>query len=128
MDPGEIGLAAVLGFFAVAFLQSGIDKVADWNGNLEWLQGHFANSPLKGSVRPMLGFLTLAELLTGALCLFGILGVFVRSLSSVPAWALGACCATLLMLFFGQRVAKDYPGAAVIAAYFAVALLGLAFA
>ena len=32
----------------------------------------------------------------------------------------------LLALFFGQRMAKDYAGAAVIAAYFAVALLGLA--
>jgi len=31
----------------------------------------------------------------------------------------------LLCLFFGQRLAKDYGGAVVIASYYAVALLGV---
>ena len=37
-------LAAV--FHAVLFLQSGVDKVVDKAGNLEWLRGHFKSSPL----------------------------------------------------------------------------------
>jgi uncharacterized protein (DUF697 family) len=32
---------------------------------------------------------------------------------------------SLLCLFFGQRLAKDYAGAVVLASYVAVALLGL---
>ena len=31
----------------------------------------------------------------------------------------------ICLLFAGQRIAKDYAGAAVLAAYFAVALIGL---
>ena len=37
-------------FLAVLFLQSGIDKIVDRRGNLEFLQGHFAKSPLSGMV------------------------------------------------------------------------------
>ena len=37
-------------FLAILFLQSGIDKVVDRRGNLEWLKGHFAKSPLAGMV------------------------------------------------------------------------------
>jgi hypothetical protein len=39
-------LSPRLGFLAILFLQSGIDKVVDRRGNLEWLNGHFAKSPL----------------------------------------------------------------------------------
>ena len=35
---------------AILFLQSGIDKVIDRHGNLEWLAGHFAKSFLAGMV------------------------------------------------------------------------------
>ena len=38
-------------FLAILFLQSGIDKIIDFKGNLGWLQGHFAKSPLAGQVR-----------------------------------------------------------------------------
>ena len=40
----------VSAFLAILFLQSGIDKVVDRRGNLEWLEGHFAKSPLAGIV------------------------------------------------------------------------------
>ena len=33
-------------FLSVLFLQSAIDKLSDRSGNLEWLTGHFAASPL----------------------------------------------------------------------------------
>ena len=45
------------------------------------------------------------------------------------SWGLRFATLALLALIFGQRMAKDYGGAAVVAAYMAVALLGnLAFA
>jgi len=52
----------VSAFLAILFLQSGIDKVVDRRGNLEWLTGHFAKSPLAGLVPLMLSVLTLFEL------------------------------------------------------------------
>ena len=58
-------------FFAILFLQSGIDKVIDRRGNLEWLTGHFAKSPLAGMVPLLLGVITLMELAAGALSAVG---------------------------------------------------------
>ena len=43
----------VSAFLAILFLQSGIDKVVDRHGNLDFLKGHFAKSPLAGSVPAM---------------------------------------------------------------------------
>ena len=40
-------------------------------------------------------------------------------------WGLVVSLIALLCLFFGQRLAKDYGGAVVIASYYAVAILGL---
>ncbi|PHN99997.1 DoxX family protein, partial [Rhodobacteraceae bacterium 4F10] len=40
----------ILLFLIVTFLQSGIDKVTDWKGNLSFIKGHFKDSPLKNSV------------------------------------------------------------------------------
>ena len=40
-------------FLIITFLQSGIDKLVDWKGNLSWLKEHFSKSPLKNIV-PML--------------------------------------------------------------------------
>ena len=118
------GLACA--FFAILFLQSGIDKIVDRKGNLSWMVPHFEASPLKGTVPMMLSVMTLIESLTGLACFVGLLGVAVPSLAAVQSVGLAASCLALVMLFFGQRLAKDYAGAATLATYFAAALLGLA--
>jgi uncharacterized membrane protein YphA (DoxX/SURF4 family) len=109
--------------FAILFLQSGLDKVFNYKGNLEWLTGHFAKSPLKGTVGMMLPVLTLMEVATGVLSVVAILYFLVTGslLLVFAAGALGA--ATLCALFFGQRMAQDYPGAATLVPYFLLALL-----
>ena len=57
----------VSAFFAILFLQSGIDKIVDRRGNLDWLSGHFAKSPLAGMVPILFGILTVLELAAGTL-------------------------------------------------------------
>lgn len=117
---------AVAAFLAILFLQSGIDKIVDRKGNVEWLTGHFAKSPLASQVLPMLGVITVIELAAGSLSALGV-PVLLFNGSRVPA-ALGALLAVtaLLMLFFGQRIAKDYNGAAALVPYFILACGGLA--
>lgn len=115
----------ILAFFAVAFLQSGCDKVIDWAGNLGFLQGHFAKSPLKGTVPLLLATLTLFELASGLAAVLGVIAFFI-GLPTVGMYALLLCAITILMLFFGQRMAKEYAGAASITGYFIIALIGLA--
>ncbi len=128
MDPSVLALTLICAFFAVCFGQSGIDKVVDWKGNLGWLNGHFAQSPLRGTVAPLLGFITLLELAAAVLCTVAARLLLFGKAGDIPHWALGLSGATLLMLFTGQRLAKDYPGAATLATYFLLAIFGLTLA
>lgn len=107
---------------AILFLQSGLDKVFDWKGNLEWLKGHFAQSPLASMVPTMLLVITCMEVAAGVTSAVAVPMVF---LSDLPCWGFtGASlsAASLLMLFFGQRMAKDYAGAGSLIPYFILAL------
>src|SRR5437868_14707025 len=61
----------VSAFLAILFLQSGIDKVVDRRGNLEFLQGHFAKSPLAGMVPLLATVITILEIASGALSAIG---------------------------------------------------------
>jgi uncharacterized membrane protein YphA (DoxX/SURF4 family) len=63
-------------FLAILFLQSGIDKIIDRRGNLEWLKGHFAKSPLAGVVPALLTVITILELTAGLLSAIHYRAVF----------------------------------------------------
>src|SRR5436309_10296259 len=62
-------------FLAILFLQSGIDKVVDRRGNLEWLRGHFARSPLARVEPALLAVITILEVAAGALSAIGCVAV-----------------------------------------------------
>ena len=120
-----VGQVAVTAFFAIAFLQSAVDKWVDSKGNLDFLGGHFANSPLRALVVPMFWSITVLESLAGILSGLGAFVVLFGGGVGLALWGMVFVLISLLCLFFGQRLAQDYPGAAVIASYFAVALVGL---
>lgn len=103
---------------AILFIQSGLDKVFDWKGNLEWLTGHFSKTFLKSFVWLMLAKITVAELLTGFLAAAGIIYFFAAGSTLLIFYASVLGTASITALFFGQRVAKDYAGAAVLVPYF----------
>jgi diacylglycerol kinase len=117
--------ALVSAFLAILFLQSGIDKVVDRRGNLEWLKGHFAKSPLAGIVPLMVTAITILEIGAGMLSAIGC-GLIIFSRNSTLAFY-GAVLAamSILALFFGQRMAKDYAGAAILVPYFLLALIAI---
>ena len=119
-------IARILGsaFLAVLFLQSGIDKVVDRRGNMEWLTGHFHTSLLAGLVPVLLTIVTVTELVAGALSAIGAAALLVGIVSIAAAGAVVSAL-SLLMLFIGQRLAKDYAGAAVLVPYFLLALFVL---
>ena len=119
-----IGIAIAL-FLAIVFLQSGLDKVFDWKGNLDYLGQVFAKSPLAGPVAPLLAVVTAAEVASGALSALGVIGIVFFESSLLAAWGALLSAVSLLMVLFGQRLAKAYADAAVIAPYFLVACLGI---
>lgn len=115
----------VCALLAILFLQSGIDKVIDRRGNLEWLTGHFAKSPLGGMVPALLLILTLLEIAAGALSAAGGVILAVGGDATVAFYGAALSGLTTVALFFGQRMAKEYPGAASLVPYFLVALAGI---
>lgn len=108
----------ILIFLVITFLQSGIDKITDWSGNLTWLKGHFKETPLKGIVPFMLSLVLLAEVIAGILCVIGVYQIIAYQKTEMALWGAIVSCITLLMLLFGQRMAKDYEGARTIVVYF----------
>ena len=112
-------------FLAILFLQSGIDKVVDRRGNLDWLKGHFAKSPLAGMVPLMVSAITILELAAGGLSAVGCAMIFVAHDSTLAFYGAAIAAVSIIALFFGQRMAKDYAGAATLVPYFLLALSAL---
>ena len=112
-------------FLAILFLQSGIDKVVDRRGNLDWLKGHFAKSPLAGFVPAMVTAITILELAAGVLSAVGCLLIFVSRDSTLAFYGAIVAAFSIVGLFFGQRMAKDYPGAATLVPYFLLTLAAI---
>lgn len=104
-------------FLVIVFLQSGIDKIIDWKGNLGWLKGHFSKSILKNGVGILLSIIALFELATALLSLAGLLHLLFHDDKTFVFFGALAACVTLLMLLLGQRLAKDYEGAKTIVIY-----------
>ena len=112
-------------FLAILFLQSGIDKIVDRRGNLEWLKGHFAKSALAGVVPAMLTTITILELAAGILSAIGCLFVLLSRDSTVAFYGAIISAIAIISLFFGQRMARDYAGAAVLVPYFLITLVAI---
>jgi uncharacterized membrane protein YphA (DoxX/SURF4 family) len=112
-------------FLAILFLQSGLDKIFDRKGNLDWLTGHFAKSPLAGMMPLLLVAITILETAAGALSAIGCVLLIFRHDVTIAFYGALISAIAILALFFGQRMAKEYPGAAVLVPYFLVTLVAI---
>ena len=112
-------------FLAILFLQSGLDKVVYKKGNLEWLSSHFANSPFKNFVPVLFFSITVVELLSGILNLLGVIFLLFEGSLILALYGTILASVALIMLFLGQRVAKDYVGAQSLVSYFILTILTL---
>ena len=112
----------VSAFLTILFLQSGIDKVVDRRGNLDFLKGHFAKSPLAGMVPLMVTVITILEIAAGTLSGIGCALIVLTRDSTLAFYGAVVAAVGITALFFGQRLAKDYAGAAVLVPYFLLTL------
>ena len=115
----------ILLFLIVTFLQSGIDKLTDWKGNLDFIKGHFANSPLKNSVPLLLGIILIFEVAAGILMIVGVYQLYTSGVKEMALLGVELSAISLICLLIGQRLAKDYAGAMTLAVYFIIALWGV---
>lgn len=115
----------ILLFLAVTFLQSGYDKVVDWQGNVGWLKGHFEKTFIKNQVPQSLMLILVLEIIAGILCLAGVIQLLMNDVRTFGFYGAIVSSITLIFLLLGQRIAKDYDGARTIAIYFVPAVLGV---
>jgi uncharacterized membrane protein YphA (DoxX/SURF4 family) len=128
MIPEKIVFLFVLAFFFIVFIQSGVDKIFDYKGNLSFL-----NDLLKIYFSPpLIAFalilVTIFELISGILCLIGIVDFIFNKSNLIGLIGLIIGSLALLILLFGQRVSKNYDGAKTITIYFILAMIGIALA
>lgn len=124
MNPLATWIAQILSsaFLAVLFLQSGLDKVFDWEGNKGYIASVFAKTPLAAMSTAMLLQITVLEVVVGLASAAGCAMVLLTKASFVAFVGAALAGLNVLALFFGQRIAKDYAGAAGLVPYMLFAL------
>jgi len=115
----------ILLFLIVTFLQSGIDKLTDWQGNLSFIKGHFKNSPLKNTVPLLLAVILILEIVASLLMIVGVYQLYTSELKEMAILGIELSALSLIFLLIGQRLAKDYTGAMTLAVYFIISIIGL---
>ena len=120
--PAEI---LTLLFLIITFLQSGIDKLTDWKGNLSFIKGHFKNSPLKNQVPLLLAIILVTEIAASVLMIIGVYQLYTSDLKEMAILGIELSAISLIFLLIGQRLAKDYAGAMTLAVYFIISIMGL---
>ena len=128
MEPKTIAYTFILAFFAIVFIQSGIDKVLDKKGNLSFLLSHLGKVFSRQLILLAFYTVTVLELISGLFFAIGTFQVLIAKNKLLGEIGLIVGSFTLLILLLGQRVAKDYDGARTIAIYFIVSITGLLLA
>ena len=112
---------------AALFLQSGLDKLFNWKGEKAYLTGHFEKSILRGMVPIAMPLITLLELGAGSLSAVGFFQILFVHSTGIGLLCMVLAVKALFLLFLGQRIAKDYAGAASLVPYFLMCAAGLYF-
>jgi len=125
LDSVSIILGLISLFFAITFLQSGLDKLFQRSGNLSWFKSVFEPTIIKPVVTPLFYWISIQELVIGGWMLIAAFSYLFLDCycGLVTDWGFILCLALLIQLFTGQRIAKDYPGASGIIPYIIVALI-----
>ena len=120
--PAEVLL---LIFLIITFIQSGIDKLLDWKGNVSFIKEHFKNSPLKNTVPLLLGIILIVEIVAGFLMCIGVYELYTSEAKEIALLGVELSAIALIFLLIGQRLAKDYAGAMSLGVYFIITVGGV---
>lgn len=125
MDHSILFPSLAMLFFIAVLGQSGLDKVLNYKGNLEYFSGQFKKSPLASMTPLLLPVITLMEVGTAALALAGLVQRWTGGSGQLALWAAALGSLNFIALIFGLRMSQDYGGAAGVVPYLAVALISL---
>lgn len=112
-------------FLAVLFLQSGLDKVFDWSGNKAYVTGYLEKTPMRRFAGFLFFIITVLEVLAGVASAAGVLSTVLLRETGLGLFGAFLAASSVLSLFMGQRLAKDYASAAGMVPYFLTTLVAL---
>ena len=117
--------ASISVFLGIVMAQSGFDKIFNWEGELDFITGKFAKTPLANFSAFGLIQVTIFEILSGILSIFGSVMALFYNDYSYGIMGLILAASSLAILMLGQRISKDYEGAAVLVPYYILTMFGL---
>ena len=112
-------------FVGIIFTQSGLDKIFNWEGELDFITEKFSKTALSNFSIIGLIQVTILETLSGLLSLFGSIMVLFYDDESYGIIGLILAAGSFSILMAGQRISKDYDGAAALVPYFLLTMIGL---
>ena len=123
--PFELCQTLIAIFLMVVFIQSGVDKVLNRKDNLDFFKSHFSKTIFKNITPILLTILTILELIGGIVLAYGVFHTlyFLDTIWIFNGFVILSI--TLIFLISGQRIAKDYIGAADLIPYFILIMLGI---
>jgi len=89
------------------------------------VKGTFCQNSTQNLVPLALAHILVLELISGILCIVGCIELLVSNGRTFGLYGAIFSSITLLMLLFGQRLAKDYDGARTIVIYFIPAVMAV---
>lgn len=112
-------------FFIITYFMSVLEKLGDWKGTIAYYKNHFKETILLKMIPLLLLKIVVFEI--GVLFLLSVGLYYLVSENSITIAIIGLelSAITLLMFLFGQRLAKDYPGAMNITVYFILNIIGI---
>ncbi len=121
----QIPLIFILAFLSIVFIQSAMDKIFNWKGNLEFTASTLTSKFPPRLVRFALLNVLLLEFAGGFGSLGGVVEIMVGSSLFMAKIGTITSSTALLILLLGQRISQNYVDAKTIVIYFIVSLLGL---
>ena len=124
-DPLVLCQILIAIFIAIVFMQSSLDKIFYRSENLEYFKAQFEKSIFKKIYPLLLSILTIFELVGGLMLIYGVYFSFSERVTLWIFYGFVHIAITLIFLLLGQRIAKDYVGAANLVPYFILIILGI---
>ena len=112
-------------FIGIIMTQSGLDKIFNWEGELDFMTEKFSKTIIANFSAFGLIQVTILETLSGLLSLLGSVMILFYNDESYGIMGLILAAVSLCILMVGQRISKDYEGSAVLVPYFLLTVIGL---
>ncbi|MBQ0116659.1 MAG: DoxX family protein [Flavobacterium sp.] len=114
-------------FTCITFVISSYEKIADWEGTLQWMTPLFEKTILKNKVLWALYILVFFEVITAALGIAGLFRILWSNDLDLAKLANLTAGISYLLMLIGQRLVKDFEGAKNLVIYFITCLLGVVY-